>query len=148
MKKILRVVAITSTVMVVILGAFLWNMNRLSKQKAAKQEKLLAQERDLLPDSRQKAIDKVEKVNIKQLYLSGDNKNVVTVPSTGLKQVYDGSQSTKAEEMLTTGRDTVVIRYLWMIVILRILHVHHLMAAQKILRRNMNIRSSVCFRDV
>ena len=57
MKKILRVVAITSTVMVVILGAFLWNMNRLSKQKAAKQEKLLAQERDLLPDSRQKAID-------------------------------------------------------------------------------------------
>ena len=40
MKKILRVVAITSTVMVVILGAFLWNMNRLSKQKAAKQEKL------------------------------------------------------------------------------------------------------------
>lgn len=44
MKKILRVVAITSTVMVVILGAFLWNMNRLSKQKAAKQEKLLAQE--------------------------------------------------------------------------------------------------------
>lgn len=102
MKKILRVVAITSTVMVVILGAFLWNMNRLSKQKAAKQEKLLAQERDLLPDSRQKAIDKVEKVNIKQLYLSGNNKNVVTVPSTGLKQVYDGSQSTKAEEMLTT----------------------------------------------
>lgn len=104
MKKILRVVAITSTVMVVILGAFLWNMNRLSKQKAAKQEKLLAQERDLLPDSRQKAIDKVEKVNIKQLYLSGDNKNVVTVPSTGLKQVYDGSQSTKAEEMLTTEK--------------------------------------------
>ena len=102
MKKILRVVAITSTVMVVILGAFLWNMNRLSKQKAAKQEKLLVQERDLLPDSRQKAIDKVEKVNIKQLYLSGDNKNVVTVPSTGLQQVYDGSQSTKAEEMLTT----------------------------------------------
>ena len=102
MKKILRVVAITSTVMVVILGAFLWNMNRLSKQKAAKQEKLLAQERDLLPDSRQKAIDKVEKVNIKQLYLSGNNKNVVTVPSTGLQQVYDGSQSTKAEEMLTT----------------------------------------------
>ena len=48
MKKILRVVAITSTVMVVILGAFLWNMNRLSKQKAAKQEKLLAQERDCL----------------------------------------------------------------------------------------------------
>lgn len=97
MKKILRVVAITSTVMVVILGAFLWNMNRLSKQKAAKQEKLLAQERDLLPDSRQKAIDKVEKVNIKQLYLSGNNKNVVTVPSTGLKQVYDGSQSTKVK---------------------------------------------------
>ena len=56
MKKILRVVAITSTVMVVILGVFLWNMNRLSKQKAAKQEKLLAQERDLLPESRQKAL--------------------------------------------------------------------------------------------
>ena len=179
MKKILRVVAITSTVMVVILGAFLWNMNRLSKQKAAKQEKLLAQERDLLPDSRQKAIDKVEKVNIKQLYLSGDNKNVVTVPSTGLQQVYDGSQSTKAEEMLTTVKKNKQFsfdkplwaynpygtnsqsmylyfksdgkgycRYTVSVDDRKILHVHHLMAAQKMLRRNMNIRSSVCFRDV
>lgn len=105
----------------------------------------------------------------------------VTVPSTGLKQVYDGSQSTKAEEMLTTVKKNKQFSFdkpLWAynpygtnsqsmylyfksdgkgycrytvsvgVVILRILHVHHLMAAQKILRRNMNIRSSVCFRDV
>ena len=61
MKKILRVVAITSTVMVVILGAFLWNMNRLSKQKAAKQEKLLAQERDLCLTAGKKQLTRLKK---------------------------------------------------------------------------------------
>lgn len=101
MKRKLRVIVITSVAMLLVMGVFLWKMNGLSKEKTAEQEALLKEERDLLEDKKGKAIDKVEKVNIEPLYLSGNEKNVVTMDYANVSQVYEGSKGNSAEKTLT-----------------------------------------------
>ncbi|MCH5266961.1 MAG: aryl-sulfate sulfotransferase [Lachnospiraceae bacterium] len=101
MKKKLRVIIITSVIMMIGMGVFLWKMNGLSKEKTAEQEALLKEERDLLGESKLKVIDEVEKVNIVPLYLSGENKNVVTVGYANEAEIYEGSKGNGAEKTLT-----------------------------------------------
>ena len=60
--------------------AFLWKMNDMNKKNGAKKnEAKLKEERDLLEDQKDKAINKVDAVNIIPLEMSGDKKNVVTI---------------------------------------------------------------------
>lgn len=102
MKKKLRVIIITSIIMMIGMGAFLWKMNALSKQKASEQESILKEERDLQPDNGAKVINDVEKVNIIPLYLSGQDKNVITVDYANVAEVYEGSKGNEAEKTLST----------------------------------------------
>lgn len=101
MKRKLRAVIITMVVLLVGTGAFLWKMNDMSKKLEEKQEAALKEERDLLADQKGKVIDSVQKVNIIPLYLSGDNKNVVTIDYASVSDIYSPERSAAAEDNLT-----------------------------------------------
>lgn len=101
MKKKLRMILITSIIMILGMGAFLWKMNSLAKKENAKMEQLLDEERDLVPENGKKITDEIKEVDIIPLYLSGEKKNVVT---TGMQQpadVYNPAKSAEVEKMLT-----------------------------------------------
>lgn len=104
MKKKLRMILITSLLMIIGMGAFLWRMNGLAKKENAKMEKLLDEERDLVADSGNKITDEIKEVDIIPLYLSGDDKNVITTSVQQPTDVYNPAKSAEVEEMLTDIR--------------------------------------------
>ena len=76
MKKKLLTILITSLVMIAGMGAFLWKMNSVNRQQEKKKAALLQEEMDT--DTKDKALEDVDKLELQTLYLSGDKKNVVT----------------------------------------------------------------------
>ena len=72
MKKKLRVIIITLVLLLAGTGAFLWKMNDMNKKMEQKEQAKLKEERDLLEDQKDKAINKVDAVNIIPLEMSGD----------------------------------------------------------------------------
>ena len=97
MKGKIKVIIITMVVLLVGTGALLWKFNDMSKKIArqlrtqiqTKQEEQenLKEERDLLEEQNGKAIDEVKEVDIIPLYMSGDQKNVVTTAFSSIKEI-------------------------------------------------------------
>ncbi len=100
MKKKLRIIVITSVLMLLAMGALLWKAGQVSKQQKEKQEKALAEERDTSAGT-SKVINKVNEVDRIPLYLSGQQKNVVTVDYQSVEEIYEGKQGDSAEKTLT-----------------------------------------------
>lgn len=99
MKKKLLTILITSLVMIAGMGAFLWKMNSVNQRLEKKQAALLQEEMDT--DTKDKALEDVDKLELQTLYLSGDKKNVVTREYGSVDAVYNKANSSAAEEMLT-----------------------------------------------
>lgn len=99
MKKKLLTILITSLVMIAGMGAFLWKMNSVNRRLEKKQAALLQEEMDT--DTKDKALEDVDKLELQTLYLSGDKKNVVTREYGSVDAVYNKANSSAAEEMLT-----------------------------------------------
>lgn len=99
MKKKLLTILITSLVMIAGMGAFLWKMNSVNRRLEKKQAALLQEEMDT--DTKDKALEDVDKLELQTLYLSGDKKNVVTREYGSVDAVYNKANSLAAEEMLT-----------------------------------------------
>lgn len=101
MKKKLMTILITSIVMLAAMGGFLWKMSSISDKLNGEDKAKIEEEKDLLENQKGKIIDNVKQIDIKNLYLSGKRKNVVTIKYKSLKDVYDQTESAKAEENLT-----------------------------------------------
>ena len=101
MKKKLIIILVTSIIMIAATGAFLWKMNDISKKMEKQEEAVLDEERDLSEYQGIKAAETIEELDIIPLYMSGDNKNVVTINYPSNKDIYDINSSEKAEETLT-----------------------------------------------
>lgn len=99
MKKKLITILITSLVMIAGMGAFLWKMNAVSQRIEKKKAALLQEEMDT--NTKDKALEDIDKLDMQTLYLSGSDKNVVTRDYAGLDEVYNESRSASAEKMLT-----------------------------------------------
>ncbi len=100
MKRKVRAVIITLIVLLTGTGAFLWKMNDISKEIQEKEEAKKKEERDLLEEQNAKAIDQTKDVDIIPLYLSGSNKNVVTMSFQNVEEIYSVSKSAQIEEHL------------------------------------------------
>ncbi len=101
MKKKLRVILITSLVMLIGMGVLLWKMNDIAKKESAKAEALLDEERDLVAEDGSKVTDEIKEVDIVPLYLSGNDKNVITTSMNQVQDIYNLSKSAGVEDMLT-----------------------------------------------
>ena len=101
MKKKLLTILITSVVMLVGIGVFLWKMNGISEKINKHNEAVLEEEKDLVENQDRKAIDSIDDMDIIPLYLSGKNKNVITVSYDSASDVYNVDNSARAEEMIT-----------------------------------------------
>lgn len=101
MKKKLMTILITSVVMLAAMGVFVWKMSGISDKLSGEDKAKIEEEKDLLENQKGKAIDSVNQIDIKNLYLSGKRKNVVTINYKSPKEVYDQSKSAHAEETLT-----------------------------------------------
>lgn len=99
MKKKLLTILITSLVMIAGMGAFLWKMNSVNRQQEKKKAALLQEEMDT--DTKDKALEDVDKLELQTLYLSGDKKNVVTREYGSVDAIYNKAKSAAAEDMLT-----------------------------------------------
>ena len=99
MKKKLLTILITSLVMIAGMGAFLWKMNSVNRQQEKKKAALLQEEMDT--DTKDKALEDVDKLELQTLYLSGDKKNVVTREYGSVDAIYNKEKSAAAEDMLT-----------------------------------------------
>ena len=99
MKKKLLTILITSLVMIEGMGAFLWKMNSVNRQQEKKKAALLQEEMDT--DTKDKALEDVDKLELQTLYLSGDKKNVVTREYGSVDTIYNKAKSAAAEDMLT-----------------------------------------------
>ncbi len=99
MKKKLLTILITSLVMIAGMGAFLWKMNSVNRQQEKKKAALLQEEMDT--DTKDKALEDVDKLELQTLYLSGDKKNVVTRENGSVDAIYNKAKSAAAEDMLT-----------------------------------------------
>lgn len=99
MKKKLLTILITSLVMIAGMGAFLWKMNSVNRQLEKKKAALLQEEMDT--DTKDKALEDVDKLELQTLYLSGDKKNVVTREYGSVDAIYNKAKSAAAEDMLT-----------------------------------------------
>lgn len=99
MKKKLLTILITSLVMIAGMGAFLWKMNSVNRQQEKKKAALLQEEMDT--DTKDKALEDVDKLELQMLYLSGDKKNVVTRENGSVDAIYNKAKSAAAEDMLT-----------------------------------------------
>lgn len=101
MKKKLRVIIITLVVLLAGTGAFLWKMNRMSKEIEEKEQALLKEERDLQEEQKGKVLDQIKEVDIIPLRLSGSEKNVVTTDFSSVDEIYSVPKSASVEENLT-----------------------------------------------
>lgn len=101
MKRKLLIILITSLVMLIGMGVFLWKMNDMAKQKIAKEEALLDEERDLVAEDGSKATDETKEVDIVPLYLSGNDKNIITTAMSQVSDIYNTAKSAEVEKMLT-----------------------------------------------
>lgn len=101
MKKKLRVVLITSLLMLAAMGALLWKMNDLVKKQTKKEQTILKEERDLTAEDGSKITDDIKEVDINPLYLSGEDQNVITTALSPGNDVYHVEKSAEVEEMLT-----------------------------------------------
>lgn len=101
MKRKLRVILITSLVMLIAMGAFLWKMNDLAKKANDKEQALLREERDLPAEDGSKVTDEIKAVDIVPLYLSGNDQNVITTALGQSNDVYNLNKSAEVEKMLT-----------------------------------------------
>lgn len=101
MKKKLRVILITSLVMLIGMGVLLWKMNDFAQKEKAKEEALLDEERDLVAEDGSKVTDEIKDVDIIPLYLSGNDKNVITTSMNQVSDIYNLSKSATVEAMLT-----------------------------------------------
>lgn len=99
MKKKLLTILIPSLVMIAGMGAFLWKMNSVNRQQEKKKAALLQEEMDT--DTKDKALEDVDKLELQTLYLSGDKKNVVTRENGSVDAIYNKAKSAAAEDMLT-----------------------------------------------
>lgn len=99
MKKKLLTILIISLVMIAGMGAFLWKMNSVNRQQEKKKAALLQEEMDT--DTKDKALEDVDKLELQTLYLSGDKKNVVTREYGSVDAIYNKAKSAAAEDMLT-----------------------------------------------
>lgn len=102
MKKKLLTILITSLVMIAGMGAFLWKMNSVNRQQEKKKAALLQEEMDT--DTKDKALEDVDKLELQTLYLSGDKKNVVTREYGSVDAIYNKAKSAAAEDMLTDSK--------------------------------------------
>lgn len=101
MKKKLMTILLTSVVMLAAMGVFLWKMSGISDKLSGEDKAKIEEEKDLLENQKGKAIDNVKQIDIKNLYLSGKRKNVVTINYKSPKEVYDQAKSARAEETIT-----------------------------------------------
>ncbi len=101
MKKKLITILVTSIIMIAATGAFLWKMNDISNKMEKQEEAVLDEERDLQEYQGIKAAETAEELDIIQLYMSGNNKNVVTIDYPSKGDIYNTGRSAKAEETLT-----------------------------------------------
>lgn len=101
MKKKLMTVLVTSIIMLAAMGVFVWKMSDISNKLKGEDKAKIEEEKDLLENQHGKAIDDVKQIDINNLYLSGEKKNVVTINYNSVNDVYDKSKSASAEETLT-----------------------------------------------
>ncbi|MCI5500584.1 MAG: aryl-sulfate sulfotransferase [Lachnospiraceae bacterium] len=101
MKKKLIIVLITSLLMFAAMGGLLWKASQTSKMLEKEEREKVLEEKDLLENQTGKAIDSVKNVDIVPLYISGKNKNVITVKYNSVKDIYDPEKSAAAEENIT-----------------------------------------------
>ncbi len=99
MKKKLMIILFTSLVMIGAMGAFLWKMNSITNNLTKSEQALLEQELDI--NTSKKAWKDISSLEIIPLYLSGDQKNVVTKDFKDLTEIYNVKNSAVSEEMLT-----------------------------------------------
>lgn len=105
MKKKLITILVTSIIMLGLGGVLLWRANTIAKQRQEESQAILKEERDVVEEQKGKAIDDVSALDIQPLYTSGDKKNVVTVSYSGTSDIYNQSQSARAEKNLTDIKD-------------------------------------------
>lgn len=101
MKRKLRVILITSLVMLAAMGALLWKMNDLAQKQTKKEQTILQEERDLVAEDGSKITDDIKAVDISPLYLSGGEQNVITTALSPGNDVYHLDKSAEVEKMLT-----------------------------------------------
>lgn len=101
MKKKLRVILITSLLMLAAMGALLWKMNDLAKKQTKKEQAILKEEQDLPAEDGSKITDDIKEVDINPLYLSGGDQNVITTVLSPGNDVYHIEKSAEVEGMLT-----------------------------------------------
>lgn len=101
MKRKLKIVLMTSIIMLAAMGAFLWKMNDTSKKLQKENAKLITEEKDLVENQKGKAIDDVKDIDIIPLYTSGAKKNVITTKFDSVSDIYNPDKSAAAEENLT-----------------------------------------------
>lgn len=107
MKKKLITALLTSVVMLAAMGIFVWKMSGISDKLSSEDKAKIEEEKDLLENQSGKAIDNVNPIDIKNLYLSGKRKNVVTINYKSPKDVYNQAKSARAEETLTNIKKKV-----------------------------------------
>ena len=101
MRKKLITVLITSLIMLAAMGALLWKANSNSRKLEEENKEMLIEEKDILENQNGKVIDDVKDIDIIPLYMSGANKNIVTVKYNSVKDIYNPDKSAAAEENLT-----------------------------------------------
>lgn len=99
MKKKLLTILITSLVMIAGMGALLWKVNTVNQRLEKKKAALLQEE--MGTDTKDKALENVDKLELQTLYLSGNKKNVVTREYENVNAIYNKAKSAAAEDMLT-----------------------------------------------
>ena len=107
MKKKLITALLTSVVMLAAMGIFVWKMSGISDKLSSEDKAKIEEEKDLLENQSGKAIDNVNPIDIKNLYLSGKRKNVVTINYKSPKDVYNQAKSARAEDTLTNIKKKV-----------------------------------------
>jgi len=101
MKGKLKFIIFTLLILLVGSGVLLWRLNSISQEIAERKAENLKEERDLLEEQKGKVIDETKQVDIIPLYLTGDEKNVITTQFNSVREVYSEEKSAQVEENLT-----------------------------------------------